>query len=89
MTVHSQSTKSRHKTHQISIRLPEEMDAWLEKRVGSQRTKAEFVRQLLERERAREREQELLDMFNAAAAEVDDEERNEREFLLGARTSQG
>ncbi len=42
------------------------------------------TRQLIEPERAREREQELLAMFNEAAADVTDEDLAERESLLGA-----
>lgn len=40
-------------------------------------------RQLVERERAREREQELLEMFNKAATDVTKEDLEERESLLG------
>ena len=71
------------KDHQISVRLPSETDAWLERRAGSSKNKAAFIRQLLERERAREREQELLRMFNRAAKELTEEDREERESLLG------
>ena len=71
------------KTRQISIRIASETDAWLERRAGSGRNKAGFVRRLIERERARERERDLLEMFNAAAAEVTEEDLEERESLLG------
>lgn len=68
---------------QISIRIASETDAWLERRAGSNKNKAGFVRWLIERERARERELELLKMFNEAAADVTAEDREERESLLG------
>ena len=70
---------------QISVRIPRETDAWLELRAGGgKNNKAGFVRHLIERERARERERELLAMFNEAAAHVTDEDLEEREALLGA-----
>jgi hypothetical protein len=71
------------KDRQISVRIGSDTDAWLELRAGSTKNKAGFVRRLIERERNREREQELLDMFNEAAAEVTKEDLDERESLLG------
>lgn len=68
---------------QISIRIARDTDAWLELRAGDSKNKAGFIRQLIERERAREREQELLAMFNEAAAHVTGEDLEERESLLG------
>jgi hypothetical protein len=68
---------------QISVRIARDTDAWLEVRAGSSKNKAGFIRQLIERERAREREEELLDIFNAAAKEVTEEDLEERESLLG------
>jgi hypothetical protein len=68
---------------QISIRVASDTDAWLEIRAGNNKNKAGFIRQLIERERAREREQELLAMFNAAAEDVTEEDLAERESLLG------
>ena len=75
----ARSTKSR----QISIRVHRETDAWLERRAGGSQQKAAFIRQLIEREMAREREQTLLEMFNRAAAEATAEDVEERETLLG------
>lgn len=69
---------------QISIRIPRDTDAWLERRAGSTKNKAGFVRHLIEREMTRERERELLAMFNEAAAHVTKEDREEREVLLGS-----
>ena len=71
------------KDRQVSVRLASDTDAWLERRAGSGQNKAGFIRQLIERERARDRELELLAMFNEAAAEATDEDREERESLLG------
>ncbi len=68
---------------QISVRIASETDVWLERRAGGSKNKAGFIRQLIERERARERELELLEMFNAAAADVTREDLDERESLLG------
>jgi hypothetical protein len=71
------------KSHQISVRVHRETDSWLEKRAGGRQNKAEFIRQLIEQERAREKEKELLEMFNAAAAEITEQDHEERESLLG------
>lgn len=71
------------KDRQISVRIARETDAWLERRAGSSHNKAGFVRRLIERERARERELELLEMFNEAAADVTQADLEERESLLG------
>lgn len=68
---------------QISVRVASDTDAWLEIRAGNSKNKAGFIRQLIERERAREREEELLEMFNAAAEDVTEEDLAERESLLG------
>jgi hypothetical protein len=68
---------------QISVRIPRDTDAWLERRAGSSKNKAGFIRHLIERERDRERERELLAMFNEAAAHVTKDDVEERESLLG------
>lgn len=68
---------------QISVRIPSDTDAWLARRAGSSQNKAEFIRQLIERERRREREEKLLEMFNEAAAHVAGADLEERESLLG------
>jgi predicted DNA-binding protein len=72
------------KERQISVRMPEELDRWLQQRAGGTRRKAAFIRELVERERAMEREAELLDMFNAAAAELTDDDVAARERLVDA-----
>lgn len=71
------------KDRQISVRIASETDAWLEVRAGSSKNKAGFIRQLIEREQVRERQQELLDMFNEAAVHVTEQDIEERESLLG------
>lgn len=68
---------------QISVRIASETDMWLERRAGGSRKKAGFIRQLIEREKAREREQQLLEMFNRAAEDVTEDDVAERESLLG------
>ncbi len=68
---------------QISVRIASETDAWLERRAGGSRNKAGFVRRLIEQEKAREREQELLRMFNRAAEDVTENDVEERESLIG------
>jgi hypothetical protein len=72
------------KGRQISVRVRQETDLWLERRAGGRSHKADFVRRLIEREMAREREESLLDMFNRAASDVTPSDRAEREQLLGA-----
>jgi hypothetical protein len=78
------------KEAQINLRLPEDLDAWVEAHAGGKRKKPEYIRQLIEREKRRQDEAELLAMFNAAwdglTDKERDEERTERESLLGAFT---
>jgi len=68
---------------QISVRIPSDTDAWLTRRAGSRQNKAEFIRQLIEREKRREREEKLLEMFNEAASDVASSDLEERESVLG------
>lgn len=71
------------KGHQISVRVVSETDAWLERRAGGSQNKAELIRRLIEQEMAREKGQALVAMFNRAAANVTEADREERESLLG------
>jgi hypothetical protein len=76
------------KNAQINLRLPTDLDNWVSKRAGGSRRKPAFVRDLLERERAKEEEAELQAMFDRAWGSLSPEEREaergEREVLLGA-----
>jgi hypothetical protein len=71
------------KEAQINLRLPADLDAWVEARAGGKRGKPAFVRELLERERGREAEAKMLEMFNRAwdslSPEEQEEVREERE----------
>ena len=71
------------KAREVSVRLLPATDLWLERRAGRS-NKAAFIRTLLEKEMAREQEEELLEVFNKAAADLTEEDRAEREALLGA-----
>ena len=72
------------KERQISVRVSADTDRWLERQAGGSRGKASFVRDLIERERVHQKQQELLEMFNRAARELTEEDRAERELLVGA-----
>jgi hypothetical protein len=76
------------KEAQINLRLPAELDAWVEARAGGKRGKPAFVREILECERAREEEAKMLEMFHHAwdslSAEEQEEVREEREDWIGA-----
>lgn len=75
------------KDAQINLRLPKDLDHWLSERAGGSRNKPAFVRNLLERERAKEAEAELQAMFDEAweslSPEEREAERREREAWLG------
>jgi hypothetical protein len=76
------------KEAQINLRLPADLDAWVEARAGGKRGKPGFVRAVLERERAREEESRMVEMFDRAWDSLTAEERREvrqdREDLMGA-----
>lgn len=76
------------KDAQINLRLPRDLDNWLSQRAGGSRNKPAFVRNLLERERAKEYEAEMQAMFDNAweslSPEEREAERREREVWLGA-----
>lgn len=69
---------------QVNIRFTEETRRWLEERAGDRRAVPAYVRDLVERERAAERERELLAMFNRAAEFVTEEDREERRLFMQA-----
>lgn len=76
------------KNAQINLRLPADLDRWVEEPAGGSRKKAAFVRDLLEQERAKQAEAEMQAMFDRAweslSPEERDAERREREAVLGA-----
>jgi Arc/MetJ-type ribon-helix-helix transcriptional regulator len=65
------------KEAQINLRLPAELDAWLESHAGGKRGKPALVRRILERECAREAEERMLKMFNSAWDSLSPEDREE------------
>lgn len=73
---------------QVSVRIPASVDAWLRRRAGKHRTKADVVRQLLEEEIAREEVARLQRMFDAAAQELTEEDREDRDLILGSFSDQ-
>lgn len=72
------------KDAQISVRLPAVLAEWLDRRAGEERSKADVVRDLIEREISREEAAKLTAMFDAAAEELTDEDREDRDLVLGA-----
>ena len=80
------------KEAQINLRLPADLDAWIEEQAGGKRQKPEYIRGVLERARARQAEESMLRMFNAAWDSLSDRERavvrEEREAWLGARADE-
>ena len=77
------------KEAQINLRLPADLDAWIETQAGGKRGKPEYIRRVLERARAQEAEESMLRMFNSAWDSLSDRERavvrEEREAWSGAR----
>lgn len=71
------------KEAQVCVRIPGFVDEWLAVQAREAGSKADVVRGLIEREMAREEEARLREMFDAAARELDDEEREDLERLLG------
>ncbi len=65
------------KEKQISVRIPAELDEWLQGKAVEGSGKADVVRSLIAKARRQEMEQELFHMFEAAAKEWDDEDRDE------------
>ncbi len=60
------------------------MEAWLARRAGKERSKADVVRSLIEEEMAREASARLTEMFDAAASELTEQDRKDRELATGA-----
>jgi hypothetical protein len=72
------------KEAQICVRIPAFVDEWLEARARELGSKADVIRGLIENEMVREEEDRLRAMFDAAAAELTEQEREDRDLLLGA-----
>lgn len=72
------------KDAQVSVRISNRMEAWLARRAGKERSKADVVRSLIEEEMAREASARLTEMFDAAASELTEEDRKDRELATGA-----
>ena len=69
---------------QVNIRFSEETRRWLEEHAGDKRAVPAFVRALVERARAAERDQALLAMFNRAAEDLTADDREERRLFMQA-----
>lgn len=67
------------KEAQISVRLPEDLDRWVEEQAGGKREKPAFIRHLLERQRRLEEEGAMQQMFDEAWDSLSEEERAEVE----------
>ncbi len=76
------------KDAQVSVRISGRMDEWLAWKAGKERSKAEVVRSLIEDEMAREAAARRTDMFDAAAADLTDEDREDRDLVTGAFVDQ-
>lgn len=72
------------KDAQVSVRISNRMEAWLARRAGKERSKADVVRSLIEEEMAREASARLTEMFDAAASELTEQDRKDRELATGA-----
>jgi hypothetical protein len=76
-------------TKQVNVKLDADSNRWLEEIAGGTRERAEFIRELIERERTREAQARALEMFNTAAAALDAEDRAAREELLDGFSGTG
>ncbi len=76
------------KDAQVSVRISGRMDEWLAWKAGKERSKAEVVRSLIEDEMAREAAARRTDMFDAAAADLTDEDREDRDLVTDAFADQ-
>lgn len=72
------------KDAQVSVRISSRMEAWLARKAGKGQSKADVIRSLIEGEMTREASTRLTEMFDAAAAEVTEEDREDRELATGA-----
>lgn len=72
------NTMPQFKDKQISVRIPVELDEWLQGKAVEGGGKADVVRSLIAKARREEMERELFHMFETAAKEWDDEDRHEQ-----------
>ena len=72
------------KDAQVSIRISGRMEAWLARKAGRKRSKADVIRSMIEAEMDREASALLTEMFDAAAAELNEQDRQDRELASGA-----
>lgn len=69
---------------QVNVRFPEDVGRWLEARAGGRRRVPAYLRDLVDRERAREQERELRATFDRAAEELTAEDHEERLLFMRA-----
>jgi hypothetical protein len=72
------------KDAQVSVRISSRMEAWLARKAGKEQTKADVIRSLIEGEMAREASAHLTEMFDSAASELTEEDRDDRDLITGA-----
>ena len=72
------------KDAQVSVRISSRMEAWLAQKAGRGRSKADVIRSMIEDEMDRESSARLTEMFDAAAAELTEEDRDDRDLITGA-----
>jgi hypothetical protein len=72
------------KDAQVSVRISSRMEAWLAGKAGRKRSKADVIRSMIEGEMDREARARLTEMFDAAASDLTDQDRDDRELATGA-----
>jgi hypothetical protein len=72
------------KDAQVSVRISSRMEAWLAQKAGRDRSKADVIRSMIEEEMDRESSARLTQMFDAAASELTEKDRDDRELVTGA-----
>jgi hypothetical protein len=72
------------KDAQVSVRISSRMESWLAGKAGRKRSKADVIRSMIEAEMDREARARLTEMFDAAASDLTDQDRDDRELATGA-----
>lgn len=72
------------KDAQVSVRISSRMEAWLAGKAGRKGSKADVIRSMIEKEMERETSARLTEMFDAAASDMTDQDRDDRELATGA-----